>query len=411
MYTRILSKVKNCELNLLIIPLVIACFNVNCRSSNSSDFSNAPIDFGEKSETDYLDLKRISGCSEKDLIELNSILEKYNLKETIYQTTIDDMNQYFHTDQVSSPESFNRISDYQAHQFGMYAYEVAALKAYTSHLYEQINPVFFDPDQRQNRSDFRSLILCLASGYNKIPSYVGAVRRGTSNWSTIIERYSNGKDKGIWEPAFVSTGMSIPGVWANTPLQLLIHSKAGARIDWLSKNKNEQEVLFLPGSFFYVHNVTKWEKASPAPPGYADYTYKVELEEIFPDIDQDESWCSEDEMWDKDIEIQTEKGTFRGACRYKFNQSGISATEDFFPAPAGVVFPYTVFRGQSGGPQQKCTTDTLVDLPSLSQQASDCMNCYPSLPKAGLVEIDWDSKRKGRRYWPSDFSIADQCDK
>lgn len=136
--------------------------------------------------------------------------------------------------------------------------ELVAIRAYTSSGSKMVNRILrtSDVSSLQNISGF---VRSASSGLNKLPNYVGVVKRGIClnpadypSLQKIVSHYEIGKK--ITEKAFVSAsaGNSFEGM-----ITFNISSKFGKSIKDLSGWPQENEVLFVPGSEFVVKNVRK----------------------------------------------------------------------------------------------------------------------------------------------------------
>ena len=91
------------------------------------------------------------------------------------------------------------------------------------------------------------------SGLDRMPDYVGEVRRGVVAYGNALQRavdfYKPGKT--VTEPAYLSTSRTKRGAFDGT-LNFVIKSKTGSNVEKLSNFEHEAEVLFKAGTRFKV---------------------------------------------------------------------------------------------------------------------------------------------------------------
>ncbi|WP_243393756.1 ADP-ribosyltransferase [Mycobacterium ahvazicum] len=132
--------------------------------------------------------------------------------------------------------------------------DIAALTDYTGPGYQELNDVL-----RNGALDasHQARVDAINRALEKLPAYQGPVIRGTSLPTEVLDRYQPGRV--ITEPAFTSTTTlravaEGPAFGGN--VEFRIFSLTGRDISSFSMYPGEKEVLFPPGSKFYVENRT-----------------------------------------------------------------------------------------------------------------------------------------------------------
>jgi SPP1 gp7 family putative phage head morphogenesis protein len=142
----------------------------------------------------------------------------------------------------------------RAEQKGLKGHEYGALRAYTGSHYREWNQML-----RQGRyaTDFglQALVEAANEGLSKLPNFVGTVRRGLTTHD--LDRYFTVYREGsiVEEHAFVSTAQGSSGFHGN--MEVIIQSKTGKSVKFLSQHPSENEVLFGPGTKFKVTRVER----------------------------------------------------------------------------------------------------------------------------------------------------------
>lgn len=106
---------------------------------------------------------------------------------------------------------------------------------------------------------------------NKIPDYVGEVVRRVELPPEVLQAHQAGAI--VTYDAFTSATRNAQDVFKHYPHRLVIQSKTGKRIDWLSDYQTEGEVLFRAPTRFFVTGVGTLK----------DGTIQIELQEIADD--------------------------------------------------------------------------------------------------------------------------------
>jgi 8-oxo-dGTP pyrophosphatase MutT (NUDIX family) len=139
---------------------------------------------------------------------------------------------------VTSYSDSSINSDYskaQASGFPIDRLEAAAIGAYTGSTYSKINKALWADAWTPDQAVY---INTLKSALNKMPKYVGVVKRGTALTPEELAPYKEGfirMDRG-----FTSTSVTSP--WSGNT-QFTIHSLTGVHVRKLSHHANEDEVL------------------------------------------------------------------------------------------------------------------------------------------------------------------------
>lgn len=127
------------------------------------------------------------------------------------------------------------------------AEEKDALLDYTNEDYKYINPALRSGEVSD---EMRAKIAVLETALAKLFDHDGIVYRGISLPPEIVKSYRPGYV--VTEAAFTSTASDRDGTMPGN-VEFRILSQTGKKIpDWNSEHREEQEVLFLPGSRFEV---------------------------------------------------------------------------------------------------------------------------------------------------------------
>lgn len=127
--------------------------------------------------------------------------------------------------------------------------ELVAIRLYTSSAYRKVNQALRTRDPATLPA-MEAIIKTASSGLNKLPASPCSAKRGTGLPDNVLKALE--KDTQFIECAFLSTTYGdIPAAFRKD-ITFEIQSERCAKIDWMSEFPNEKEVLFPPGSEFYV---------------------------------------------------------------------------------------------------------------------------------------------------------------
>lgn len=156
----------------------------------------------------------------------------------------------------------------------IYAYnltipEAVAIREYTGGGFMELNQILND-----NSTDETLLAVAdiLRTALAKLPSFDGKVIRRTRLPPHILAQHQI--NNVITYPAFTSSTYDKTDRFAGYPHRLIIKSKTGKKIDWLSSNFGELEVLFTSPTKFYVERITKGDYNKDG------YEFEIELREL-----------------------------------------------------------------------------------------------------------------------------------
>lgn len=138
--------------------------------------------------------------------------------------------------------------------------DLVAIKAYTSEdYYEGLNTALRTKNET-NLLRKKAHIVCAISGLNQLPDYKGIVYRGIdlNHLPKILETYKKGAV--ITEEGFTSSSVTENASFKNKDTLLIINSKKGKDISFLSEHPHEKEILFKPAAKFEVLKVGTDEK-------------------------------------------------------------------------------------------------------------------------------------------------------
>ena len=127
--------------------------------------------------------------------------------------------------------------------------ELVAIRLYTSSAYRKVNQALRTRDPATLPA-MESIIKAASSGLNKLPAAPCNAKRGTGLPDNILKALE--KDTQFIECAFLSTTYGDIPLTFRKDITFEIESDRCAKIDWMSEFPNEKEVLFPPGSEFYV---------------------------------------------------------------------------------------------------------------------------------------------------------------
>lgn len=153
---------------------------------------------------------------------------------------------YSSANQVFSKEATDLIRD-----FDLTIPEAVAIREYTGFGSFEIN-AFLNGISDKDMSNIADL---LRQALAKLPNYQGTVVRRTKLPTEILEQHQIGKI--VEYPAFTSTTSGKIDQFQNHPHRLVIKSKHGKNIKFLSVNSYEDEVLFTSPTKFYVEDIVK----------------------------------------------------------------------------------------------------------------------------------------------------------
>lgn len=152
--------------------------------------------------------------------------------------------------------------------------EIAIVRAYTGNSHAVINEYLrLKRDESYSMYELvKNSSIVLSSALNKLPSYTGKVIRRTNlNSETLNHLLFNDI---IQFDEYLSATKSTRDVHNDKPYRIIIHSKHGKLIDFLSGLPAEEEVLFDKGSRFKIISRQKGKKSVD------DYEWLFELDEI-----------------------------------------------------------------------------------------------------------------------------------
>lgn len=112
----------------------------------------------------------------------------------------------------------------------------------------------------------------LRQALDKLPSFNGMAIRRTNLPDKLLTKHMVGST--IPYPAFTSATYDTNDKFIGYRHRLVIHSKSGKKIDWLSSNPSEFEVLFTSPTEFRVKNKIKGDF------GKDGFDYLLILEEV-----------------------------------------------------------------------------------------------------------------------------------
>lgn len=134
----------------------------------------------------------------------------------------------------------------QADGYGLTQAERVILNHYTGIGYEPINATLWGKPVAASwgtKEQIGSAIDVLRSALNKLPNHIGSVVRRTDMPSEFLAKHEVGSI--VEHKGFSSATYGDKDVFDYQPHRLVIHSKSGKRIDWISQyDKSELEVLF-----------------------------------------------------------------------------------------------------------------------------------------------------------------------
>lgn len=131
--------------------------------------------------------------------------------------------------------------------------DLVAIKGYTSEDYEMLNPALRNSDEKElNR--LNPYIKVAESGLSQLPSYKGIIYRGVDldKYPELVRKYNVGEV--ITEKAFTSSSIVKERAF-NKDTLMIIESKTGKDVSFLSDYPDEKEILFKPGTRFEVEKV------------------------------------------------------------------------------------------------------------------------------------------------------------
>lgn len=151
----------------------------------------------------------------------------------------------------SISRSFAPKTQERIQELGLTIPEAVAIKEYTGGGFIELNQSL-NTQVTQEMSDVAEV---LRQALNKLPDYDGVVIRRTRLPKEVLE---NHKLYGVVTyPAFTSATYDKLDKFTGYPHRLIIKSKTGKKVDWLSSNFGELEVLFTSPSKFYVESIKK----------------------------------------------------------------------------------------------------------------------------------------------------------
>lgn len=149
-------------------------------------------------------------------------------------------------------------------EYGLSQEEGVILRYYTGSGYREINGFLREGG---DNPALAKAVQVMRQGLDKLPDYTGQVVRRTRLPDHILAKHTIGEV--VEYPEFISTTFGKTDVFDNLPHRLVIHSKHGKKIDWLSYyGADEEEVLFTSPTRFAVTKTRRTE-----------YGYEIELME------------------------------------------------------------------------------------------------------------------------------------
>jgi hypothetical protein len=217
----------------LITMLTIAAFNGGCKTTRNSSVTKETTPF---SQTNVVDLTRYKDAD---------------------QATFQDMKDEMKANNFNYDQLRKKIDALPTVPAGVDKDELVAIRLYTSSAYRKVNQALRTRDPATLPA-MESIIKAASSGLNKLPASPCTAKRGTGLPDNVLKALE--KDTQFIECAFLSTTYGdIPGAFKKD-ITFEIESDSCARIDWMSEFPNEKEVLFPPGSEFFVTDRTDEQK-------------------------------------------------------------------------------------------------------------------------------------------------------
>ena len=153
--------------------------------------------------------------------------------------------------------------------------EVMGIYSYTTNdIYKKLNATL-RRGKVADKKKYGPMVEIINSGLKKLPKFVGQVVRFEKKKS--VNSWGEGKVKTF--KAYTSSSKKKGFCWSGN-VKLKIKSKTGRFIGMMSRYKNEQEVLFLPGTKFKVTKRTKATKEGSANCNDEKTLHVIEMEEI-----------------------------------------------------------------------------------------------------------------------------------
>lgn len=153
----------------------------------------------------------------------------------------------------------NKSIKAKAKKYGLLPHEVVVLNRYTGNLHSQLNQMLLGKIEpvSQDRKNQLAVVPALKAALDKLPDYQGTVIRRVSFDAETLARHKIGALV-EYDNFSSSTYDSKEDVYPKLPHRLIIESKTGKKIDWLSSKADQKEVLFPPMKFV-VKNRRKLE--------------------------------------------------------------------------------------------------------------------------------------------------------
>lgn len=132
--------------------------------------------------------------------------------------------------------------------------DLVAIKSYTGAMFQYINETLRTKNP-VDLKDIEPIVKCAESGLNQLPSYKGIAYRGVNfNYlPKVLENYQKGKI--VTEEAFTSSSIEKNTSFVNKDTMIIIYSKKGKDVSFLSSAAHEKEILFKTGSKFMIESV------------------------------------------------------------------------------------------------------------------------------------------------------------
>lgn len=217
----------------------------------------SPVKIIEKSQA-----KPIPKVNETPIVEAKNTLTLDEQKDIINQW-IPDSVEY---KSVSYPLGAGRIPSTAA-KYDLTHFEQMVLRHYTGDGYYDLNQYLFGV--KRDNELFNKVADLLNQALEKLPDYAGIVVRRTALPESLLAEHQIGNI--LTYDAFTSTTNGKKDVFSGKPHRLVIKSKTGKNVNWISKYKGEEyEVLFGRPKQFLV------ERRRTLPDG----TIEIALREI-----------------------------------------------------------------------------------------------------------------------------------
>lgn len=131
--------------------------------------------------------------------------------------------------------------------------DLVAIKGYTSDDYGALNKALRTAD-KAGLNKLKPYVLCAVSGLNQLPSFEGTVFRGIdlNSLPKILRKYRAGST--VTELSFSSSSDARASAFDKDTM-MIIKSKNGKDVSFLSEFPNEKEILFRPQTKLFIEKV------------------------------------------------------------------------------------------------------------------------------------------------------------